>query len=285
MSPSLVSNNATALNNRRIAIPESRQLDLFADMLEQRGAQVLRCPLVAIHDNPDTAPIETWLNDCLAGQLDDLILLTGEGLRRLLTFAEARNQRDAFVAAIAKTRLITRGPKPERELRKLGLKSEIKASTPTTAGVIESLKQLDGFSNRRVGVQLYGAPNPELMDYLEQEGNQTFPVSPYVYADDTETQAVTDLIHTLINREVDAIAFTSSPQIRRLFSVAKSQQLETQLTKALSQITVASVGPIVTEALEQRGIPAVIQPETSFFMKPLVNRLIRTLGASPTDSV
>lgn len=273
-----MSDSATTLKDRRIAIPESRQLDLFASMLEQRGATVLRCPLVAIHDNPDTAPIEAWLNDCLAGQLDDLILLTGEGLRRLLSFAEQRDQRDQFVAAISKLQLITRGPKPERELRLLGLKSDIKATAPTTEGVIDSLKQLGSFSKRRVGVQLYGAPNPELIDYLKQQDNQVLPVSPYIYADDTETQAVTDLIETLIRQEVDAIAFTSSPQIRRLFSVAKGQQRETELTEALSKITVASVGPIVTEALEQRGINAVIQPETSFFMKPLVNQLVRTLG-------
>lgn len=34
------------LAGRRIALPESRELDLFADMLLKRGAQVLRCPLM-----------------------------------------------------------------------------------------------------------------------------------------------------------------------------------------------------------------------------------------------
>ncbi|MEE8290886.1 MAG: uroporphyrinogen-III synthase, partial [Candidatus Tectomicrobia bacterium] len=49
------------LANRTVAIPETRQLDLLAEMLEQRGAVVIRCPLVAILDAPDPEPIEAWL--------------------------------------------------------------------------------------------------------------------------------------------------------------------------------------------------------------------------------
>ena len=44
---------ADVLTGRCIGVPESRQLDLFADMLEKRGATVVRCPLVDIRDAPD----------------------------------------------------------------------------------------------------------------------------------------------------------------------------------------------------------------------------------------
>jgi len=49
------------LTGRTIAIPETRELDLFAQMLESRGATTLRCPLVSILDAPDPAPVEAWL--------------------------------------------------------------------------------------------------------------------------------------------------------------------------------------------------------------------------------
>jgi len=38
-------------------VPETRELEVFAAMLERRGASVVRCPLVAIHDAPDPAPV------------------------------------------------------------------------------------------------------------------------------------------------------------------------------------------------------------------------------------
>ena len=50
-----------ALADRTIAVPETRELDVLAQMLERHGAQVLRCPLVAIRDLPDASEAVAWL--------------------------------------------------------------------------------------------------------------------------------------------------------------------------------------------------------------------------------
>jgi uroporphyrinogen-III synthase len=114
---------ADTLAGRLIAVPESRELDVFAGLLERRGAQVLRCPLVRIVDAPDPEPVARWLRQFVDGACDDLILLTGEGLRRLLRFADQQSPslRPELLAALARARRITRGPKPARALRELGL--------------------------------------------------------------------------------------------------------------------------------------------------------------------
>jgi uroporphyrinogen-III synthase len=44
---------SVALADRRIVVPETRELDVFAQMVERHGANVIRCPLVAIRDVPD----------------------------------------------------------------------------------------------------------------------------------------------------------------------------------------------------------------------------------------
>ena len=49
------------LTGRTIAVPETRELDLLAALLERRGAQVLRCPLIAIRDAPDPQPVLTFI--------------------------------------------------------------------------------------------------------------------------------------------------------------------------------------------------------------------------------
>ncbi|TLY79255.1 MAG: uroporphyrinogen-III synthase, partial [Gammaproteobacteria bacterium] len=72
------------LAGRTIAVPETREIEVFAAMLERRGAKVVRCPMVAILDAPDPAPVLEWSRRFAQGSCDDLILLTGEGLRRIL---------------------------------------------------------------------------------------------------------------------------------------------------------------------------------------------------------
>ena len=264
------------LAGRTIAVPESRELEVFANLLERRGARVVRCPMVAIRDAPDPAPVLDWSRRLAAGALDDLILLTGEGLRRILACIERHEPalRAPFVAALGRVRKITRGPKPAKALREVGLKPEIAAERPTTDGVIASLRELD-LSGRRVGVQLYGTePNRPLIDFLESARATASTVAPYVYGDAADADAVQHLVDQLRAGGVDAIAFTSSAQVERLIAVATEEGARS----ALAHTLVAAVGPVVADTLLRHGIDARLMPEASFFLKPLTSALEEALG-------
>src|SRR5579864_7562660 len=115
-----ISIDAAPLAGRRIAILEHRELDRLGQMLEAQGAATLRCPLVAIVDAADPAPVLAWLDRFIAAPPDDLVLLTGEGLRRLCGFAARAGYDAGFRAALGGVRTITRGPKPARALREIG---------------------------------------------------------------------------------------------------------------------------------------------------------------------
>jgi uroporphyrinogen-III synthase len=112
------------------------------------------------------------------------------------------------------------------------------------------------------------------VDFLEQAGASVLIVAPYVYADAAEDQAVLSLLQRLERGEIDAIAFTSTPQVERLFSIASSEAV----TKALANTIVAAVGPVVADTLRKRGIEARVMPEDSFFLKPLTTVLEEALG-------
>jgi uroporphyrinogen-III synthase len=267
---------AEPLADRVIAIAESRELDVFAALLERRGARVLRYPLVRIIDAPDPAPVLSWLRAFTDGGCDDLILLTGEGLRRMLRCIELHEPtlREAFLTALASVRKITRGPKPARALRELGLSSDLAAEPPTTAGVIETLKGLD-WQGRRVGVQLYGEePNLVLVEFLRAAGAQVSSVAPYRYANAASDSAVRDLLLRLRAGHIDAIAFTSKAQVERLFGLAP----EDSVRLALASTQVAAVGPVVAEALAARGVAIGTMPESAWFMKPLTAALSELLA-------
>ena len=268
------------LAGRTVALPESRELDQLSRLLEEQGATALRCPLVSILDAPDPTPVDAWLQRLTAGAFDDVIFLTGEGLRRLLARAERTATRDAVVAALGRVRRITRGPKPARALHEIGLASDLPASVPTSRGVIDSLAKLD-LNGRRVGLQLYGTdPGAELVAILKAAGASVDPVAPYVYAPAIDDQRVRELIAAMNEGRVDAIAFTSASQVERLWQVARAAGSDAALVTALARTRVAAIGPIVEAALVERGVHPHILTDKPFVMKHLVGLIAEKLGAS-----
>lgn len=268
------------LSGRCIAVPESRELDVFAALLERRGAKVLRCPLVDIRDAPDPAPSLAWLERFSAGDCDDLLLLTGEGLRRLLGVLDQHRPawRARFVERLGEVRIVARGPKPGRVLRELGLRPSLVAEPATTPGMIACLEPLD-LHGRRIGVQLYGSdPNERLMAFLAEAGAHALPVAPYRYADAADDEDVLAMLQHMRQGSIDAIAFTSLQQIERLSRLAEARGQGASLKEALSGTVVAAVGPVVAEALARHGVAVQAIPSGSYYMKPLAQALIDTLS-------
>jgi uroporphyrinogen-III synthase len=267
---------ARPLEGRTVALAEGRQLEELAQMLEKEGAIPLRCPMVSILDAPDAEPVLAWLRELVAGRFDDVILMTGEALRRLLGFAERSGQRDAVIAALGRTRTVTRGPKPVRALKEVGLSPTQVAEAPTTEGVIASLRS-EALAGRTVGLTLYGVPNPELVQFLESAGATVRTVLPYVYAPAADAERVADLIDRMARGEVAVIVFTSSPQVDRLYEVAAERGVEAALRQGLERTRVAAVGPVVAENLRQKGTRVDVCPEHGFVMKNLVQHITRAL--------
>ena len=121
------------LAGRTVALAEGRQLEELADMLAKEGATPLRCPMVSILDAPDAGPVVDWLRALLAGQFSHVILLTGEGLRRLLGFAERAGLRDDVIAAWKKGGLTPASSKIGRMAgRRIDMITPTAASAATT---------------------------------------------------------------------------------------------------------------------------------------------------------
>jgi uroporphyrinogen-III synthase len=263
------------LSGRRIVVPEGRELGQLIRMLEEYGAEAIPCPMIAIRDAPDAEPVEAWLGRFANGACDDLVLMTGEGLRRLLGFARRTYLESAFLDGLRMTRKITRGPKPVRALREIGLDADIPADEPTTEGIIAAMRRHD-FGRHHVGVQLYpGNPNRRLMDFIEAAGAVPDPVLPYIYVPEADDARVLATISGMAGGQFDAIAFTSASQVRRLRDVARATGRESDLLQGFKRTVVAAVGPIVASVLEALGVQVSITPTGgAFFMKPLVRELV-----------
>src|ERR1700723_2002214 len=144
---------ADRLNGYRILILETREEAQFSKLLAEQGADVLQCPMFTINDPPDPAAVEAWIRGAVAQPLDDLVLMTGEGLRRLMKAARRIALDHDFVAALGKPRKFARGPKPGRALREIGLEPQMTTDKPTSEGIAEILARVD-LGGHRLGLQL-----------------------------------------------------------------------------------------------------------------------------------
>ena len=273
---------ADRLNGYRILILETREEAQFSKLLAEQGADVLQCPMFTINDPPDPAAVEAWIRGAVAQPLDDLVLMTGEGLRRLMKAARRIALDHDFVAALGKPRKFARGPKPGRALREIGLEPQMTTERPTSEGVIEMLSRVE-LSDRRVGVQLYpDKDHSALLDAIAAQGGTTVPVTPYVYDARAADSHIVTAIEEMAAGRVDAIALTNLGQIRRLIDVARGRGLEARLREGLAKTPIASVGPAVSDELASHGLVADIYPANdAFFMKPLISAMAAALGKNP----
>ncbi len=261
-----------------VAVPESRERETLSLLLRNRGVRVIEVPLVAILDAPDPQPVIGWIRRFVADPPFLLILLTGEGLRRLLSVADRAGINQQFVEKLSGVQILCRGPKPEKVLLELGLKPAYKTALATSAGVLAETHNLD-LSGKKVGLQLYGEePNAMLVDGLCSSGAKVDIVAPYVYASQQDEVRVAEFITNLAAGEIGLLAFTSQSQLKRLLEVASKRELQTELAAGMHKTVLAAVGPVVKAQLEAAGFKVAIMPERLYFMKPLVTAIVRFLG-------
>jgi uroporphyrinogen-III synthase len=267
------------LRNKRILILETREEAMFARMLREQEADVVQCPMFRIEDATDTAAVEAWIGRLIAGRYSDLVLLTGEGLRRLLKVTRRLGNEPAFVSALANLRKFARGPKPVRALREVGLEAQGVTEKPTSEGVLAMLGGYD-LKARSFGVQLYpDKDHSTFIAAIEAMGASVETVSPYIYNAQAADTNILAAIDEMAAGKIDAIALTSSPQARRLFDVARQHGREDALRAALKTTSIASIGPVVDEELKSAGIAADITPANeTYFMKPLISAMSLALN-------
>ncbi|WP_314955388.1 uroporphyrinogen-III synthase [Bradyrhizobium cosmicum] len=270
---------ADRLNGTRILILETREEAQFSKLLAEQGAEVVQCPMFTIEDAPDPAPVEAWVRRAIDRPFDDLVLMTGEGLRRVMKLARARGLDQAFVAALAKSRKFTRGPKPGKALREIGLEQQQMTEKPTTEGIIEMLGKLD-LKGRRLGVQLYpDKDHSALTGALSAQGAEVDTVLPYVYDSKAADASIVAAIDDMAEGRIDSIALTNLGQVRRLIETAKAHGSEAKLRAGFERTLIASVGPAVSGELAANGLRTDVSPaDEAYFMRPLISAMAAALA-------
>jgi len=273
---------AGKLSGYRILILETREEAQFSRLLREQGADVIQCPMFTIQDTPDQDGVGGWIKSAINEPLDDLVLMTGEGVRRLVAAAGRMGVEKEFIAALARPRKYARGPKPVNALRQIGLTAEVVVEPPTTEGIIATLSRTE-LKGHRVGLQLYPEKDHgPLLAAVRDAGAAPISVAPYVYDARAAQPNIAAAIGEIAAGRVDAVALTSSGQVRRLVEAARTEGSEEQLRRGLAQTPVASIGPVVSNELKVYGLQTDISPAgDAFFMKPLIQAITARLTQTP----
>jgi uroporphyrinogen-III synthase len=254
-----------SFNGLRVLIFESRRARELASIVSSYGGQPISAPSmreVPLESNTEALAFAEALEQ---GRFDLVILLTGVGTRALVGVVEGvRGSRDVFVAALRRSKVVARGPKPVAVLRELDVPVWLTAPEPNTWR--ELLTALDErqdelpLKGRHVAVQEYGASNPDLLAGLAARGALVTRVPVYQWALPDDLAPLEAACRTLAEGAVDVALFTTATQVVHLLKVAGMMGLSGPVIAGLRRVVVASIGPTTSDELRQHGVEPDIEP-------------------------
>jgi len=248
----------------RVLTLESRRAKEMAQLIENNGGSPVLAPSTReVPEGPNPAELQ-FASELLAGELDVVIFLTGVGTRHLAQAVESVCPREQFVAALIRTKVVARGPKPVAVLREFGVPIALSVPEPNTWREIlrafDENQQSIPLRRQRVAVQEHGVPSPELYAGLVERGAQVFPVHVYKWEPPEDPRPLQEAIAALSQGKIDVVMFTSSVQVFHLFQFAEQMDLRQPLLRGLQRAVIASIGPTTSATLREHGISVDIEP-------------------------
>jgi uroporphyrinogen-III synthase len=270
-----------------VLILESRRSTEMATLVSTFGGRPVSAPAVrevAIEANHEA---RAFVDALVRDEFDVVVLLTGVGTRALLDVAASADARGAFIAALGRTNVVARGPKPLAVLRELQISPWVTVPEPNTWR--ELLEALDAkvaelpapggwLAGRRVAVQEYGTSNTDLLEALAARGARVTPVPVYRWALPEDTGPLRAAVTAIAGGEVEVAMFTTSIQVGHLLQMADSMGSGEAVRGGFRRMVVASIGPSTTAELHRHGLDADMEPS-----HPKMGFLVREAAEQALD--
>ena len=247
----------------RVLALESRRATEIGALITTFGGEPRVAPsLREIPLDTNTEALE-FAAALMRDEFDIVVFLTGVGARALMNVVEAACPREVFTAALARTKVAARGPKPVAVLRELQVPVWVTAPEPNTwrelVAAIDARADERPLAGAQVAVQEYGVSNLELLDALRARGAQVTPVPVYQWTLPEDLQPLRDAVTAVTRGEVDVLILTSGVQLAHLFQIADGMGLGQDLLQGLRRTVVASIGPTTSEEIARRGLSADLE--------------------------
>jgi uroporphyrinogen-III synthase len=269
-----------AFDGLRVLVLESRRARELATLVATYGGEPISAP--SMREVPLESHTEAiaFADRLEGGDFDLVVLLTGVGTRALIAAVErARGSRASFIAALQRTKIVARGPKPVAALREVEVPVWLIAPEPNTwreiLSLLDSRQQELSLKGLRVAVQEYGVSNPDLLAGLRDRGAIVTAVPVYQWALPEDLEPLRAACRTLIDGGIDAVLFTTATQVVHLLHVGETMGLREAVAGSLRKTVVASIGPTTSEELREQGLVPDLEashPKMGFLVREAAER-------------
>lgn len=243
----------------RVVSLESRRAADMETLILREGGVPFVAPSVKEEAVDGSGVAIQFVEQLERGEFDMVVCMTGVGLAVLRDTCAMVMALDRLSAALRKATIVSRGPKPVGVLRSLEVPVDIIIPEPNTWR--EVLAAVAQRTERRIAVQEYGRLNTPLHSALAQLGAQVTPVSLYRWELPDDLEPLRQAVASVAYNGCDVVLFTSSVQLDHLLIVATTMGLDSDVRKALKdRLVVASIGPVMNDALSAEGINPDIVP-------------------------
>ena len=248
------------LTGFRVAVTSARRADELSALLKRRGATVTSAAAIEMVPLPDDDELRQRTRSLIDNPPDIVVATTGIGFRGWIAAADGWGLATDLTAALAKARVVSRGPKATGALRAGGLPEEWSPDSESSREVLHYLVE-GGISGARIAVQLHGAtadwdPFPEFLDELRSAGAEVVPIRVYRWHPVPRDGEFDQLVAGIAEEKFDAVSFTSAPAVAAMLLRAKDMGIEAEVLSALrGNVHAMCVGPVTARPLVRLGVP------------------------------
>ncbi len=261
----------------RVAIPGSADFNAVSRMIRLAGARLHRFDIDSAE--PGARPLESWIIELFEGDFDDVVFFTAQGVRLIVEFARQLDREGEAISALKNARKIALGPKVAAALREIGLKSDVTSASSSAESLLASVANLD-VHGRVIGLASL-TPDARITEGLERRGATLRLLSRTNVSD----AAAVELFELVSGSALDALVFSASAQVERLWDVACVRGATTELRAALSKLRVTFIGAGTDLALKQHGIAPDFELSRAAFVRPQLDDVSGIVASRSDESV
>jgi uroporphyrinogen III methyltransferase/synthase len=260
------------LFGRRIVVTRAReQAPELVDMLEERGADAIQTPTIRIAPPDDSEALDRATAD--AGGYDWIVFTSANAVEaffgRLLQRGDIRDLKGVRLCAV--------GPSTAQRVSGYGLRVDLTPEESRAEGVFEALKAAGPLAGTRLLLPRADIAREVLPDQLREAGAEVTDIIAYrTVVAGGERDSDHDIYRMLLERQIDAVTFTSASTVRNFARMLG----EEQAADLLNTTVVAAIGPVTAEAAQQLGIRVGVVPR-KYTIPDLVDALVEHFSSSP----
>ena len=259
------------LFGRRIVVTRSlEQAGELIEMLEERGAEAIPAPSIQIAPPEDADALGRACDE--ASTFDWIVFTSGNGveyfMERLLATSDVRELKGV--------RICTIGPSTASRVARYGIRVDLTPPEFRAEAVVDAFKATGGVKGKRFLLPRADIARDLLADALREAGAFVLDVAAYrTIPARAERDGGPDIYRMLLDRQIDAVTFTSASTVKNFVAMLGPDQA----VDLLRTTVVASIGPVTAEAAQQLDIATNVMPRR-YTIPDLVDALVEHFAAA-----